>query len=112
MGKIKDLIRMLAIKNRYTRFFCHCRLCGSLIYPGEKMFSVYRWADDRKSAKVCYCMDCIKSKREVLNEVDTDSILYGIANVDSYTNFKKKDYTRFRKRKERENTTIIKYKGD
>lgn len=103
MNIFKYWFRLFAVKHRKSRKYRKCRLCNQLIFPNEKMYFVYRWAKDMQVVKICYCENCVKSRKDGLNEVDTDSILYGIAYVDDYYNFKKKDYTRYLRRKEREN---------
>ena len=43
-----------------------------------------------------YCQNCMKSKEEVLREIDTDACSYGIVGIDSRMGFKKKDNTKCR----------------
>ena len=40
--------------------------------------------------------NCMQSAKDVLNEIDTDESIWGIAGVDDPIFFKKKDYTRMK----------------
>jgi len=102
MSVIKYILRLMAVKHKRVGYYSSCRLCNNWILPGQKHFIINRWTDNRRIKEVCYCKRCVKSRFKVIKEVDTDSDLYGIAYVDDYYNFKKKDYTRYLRRKERE----------
>ena len=99
LERLRQKLRLMAIKKRISHGYYKCRLCNSDIYPTETYYKVSRWYKGRSIIKICYCSDCMHSKEDVLKEVDEDSLPYGIAWIDSYKNFKKKDYTRYNKRK-------------
>jgi len=69
-----------------------CRCCGN-DFVIEKMFKVDRWEINKIVHSWYFCKRCISTKEDVLNEIDTDECIFGIAFVDNHT-IQKKDYTR------------------
>ena len=86
----KDLIRILYIKKKKAISVRICKKCGDIIYPKEKYFSVNRWYHDRQITKMAYCTACIKTRKEVLKEIESDNHPYGIAFVDPSKKLEKK----------------------
>ena len=81
---LKNLIRLFYIKRKKAVYMRICKKCGETIYPKEIYFSVARWYVDRQIIKMTYCTECMKTRKEVLNEIDTDNYPYGIAKIDNY----------------------------
>ena len=95
----KEQKRLKAIKLKYVLFPTKCNCCGE-IYKREKMWQVYRYAMSGMY-KWHYCQNCMHSAEEVLYEIDTDAVPWGISGVDDRFHFKKKDYTRTRRAREK-----------
>ncbi len=89
----KEQKRLKAIKEKYVFFPKKCNCCGEN-YTREKMWKVKRYGILNYIDTYYYCKKCMPSAQDVLTEIDTDAILYGISGVDSRYSFKKKDYTR------------------
>ena len=85
--------RLKAIKIRYRLFSTKCRCCGKK-YKKEKMWSVKRWSVDKKVVEWNYCKNCMHSAEDVLHEIDTDGVPFGIAYIDDFVYFEKKDYSK------------------
>ena len=92
--------RLNAIRLKLVIFPTKCRCCGEE-YVREKMWQVYRWGINKTRHEWNYCQNCMTSKQDVLNEVDTDDVMFGIAEVDSFNGFVKKDYRRMNLRRDR-----------
>lgn len=84
--------RLKAIKLRYALFSTKCE-CSGEEYKHEKMWKVNRWGINNSIRTWHFCQNCMHSAEEVLNEIDTDASIFGIAFVDSI-NFIKKNYTK------------------
>ena len=95
----KEQKRLKAIKLKYVLFPKKCDCCGET-YKREKMWQVYRY-DMLGASKWHYCQNCMHSAEEVLYEIDTDAVPEGISGVDDRFHFKKKDYTRTRRAREK-----------
>ena len=93
MKKTLEERRLNAIKLKFFFFSRECACCKCHVKL-EKMWSVWRYGINKTWHQWFYCQDCMKSAEEVLHEIDTDSIPFGIAGVDSFWGFKKKDNTR------------------
>ena len=89
----KEQRRLKSIKLKYVFFTTKCHYCGQL-YKREKMWQLYRYGINATWQKWHYCQNCMHSAEEVLNEVDTDEFPSGIAGIDNFFTFSKKDYTR------------------
>lgn len=85
----KEQKRLKTIKLKYVLFPTKCDCCGEE-YKREKMWHAWH-----------YCQNCMHSAKEVLNEVDTDECCWGIAGIDSFFAFSKKDSTRMNLARER-----------
>lgn len=85
--------RLKAIKLKYVLFPTKCDCCGEK-YKREKMWQLYRYGVNKTWHKWYYCQRCMHSAEEVLNEVDTDETIFGIAGIDDFNTFSKKDNTR------------------
>lgn len=85
--------RLKAIKLKYVLFSTKCECCGEE-HKREKMWKLFRYGINETKHKRFYCQNCMKSAEDVLNEIDTDESPFGIAGVDDFKSFKKKDYTR------------------
>ena len=96
----KEQKRLKAIKLKYVLFPTKCACCGKE-YKREKMWQVYRYDMLGLDYKWHYCQNCMHSAEEVLYEIDTDEAPWGIANVDPPLGFKKKDYTRMQRAREK-----------
>ena len=90
--------RLNAIKTKFIYGIKKCDHCKKVITKQE-IWTVYRYAVNGEIKKYHYCKKCFKTKEDVLNEIDTDEILFGIAYVDDYIGFEKKDYTRLHEAK-------------
>ncbi len=90
---LKDEKRIKAIKEKHIFFAKKCKHCGESI-KRENMWVVKRYGVNGEVFKYYYCKDCFPTKEDVLREIDTDEILFGIAYVDDFFGYKKKDYTR------------------
>lgn len=89
----KELKRLKAIKLKYILFPTECKCCGEE-YKRTKMWQFYRYGVNKTRNKWHYCQNCMPSAEEVLNEIDTDESCFGIADIDDFHTFPKKDYTR------------------
>lgn len=96
----KEQKRLNAIKLKYVLFPTECACCGNE-YKREKMWQVNRYSSLQQSYKLHYCQNCMHSAEKVLYEVDTDEAPGGIVGVDDRDHFKKKDYTRMRRAREK-----------
>ncbi len=86
--------RLDAIKLRYAFFPKKCGCCGEE-YVSEKMYKVRRWGVNKMVFTWHYCQNCMKSKEDVIHEIDTDSN-FGIAFVDNFGDYPEKDDTKMR----------------
>lgn len=96
----KEQKRLKAIKLKYVLFPTKCNCCGEE-YKREKMWQLYRYGVNKTWHAWHYCQNCMHSAKEVLNEVDTDECCWGIAGIDSFFAFSKKDSTRMNLARER-----------
>ena len=64
------------------------------------MFKTCRWGVNQTIHEWWYCSHCMHSKEEVLNEIDSDTCIFGLAFVDSFIGYQKKDRTRLNKERE------------
>ena len=85
--------RLKAIKLRFVFFSTKCEHCGNE-YKRERMWQLYRYGINKTAYKWHYCRKCMHSAEDVLNEVDTDEFAFGIAGVDDFNTFVKKDSNR------------------
>lgn len=96
----RDQKRLNAIKLKYVLFPTKCNCCGEE-YKKEKMWQLYRYGINKTWNKWNYCQNCMHSAKEVLDEVDTDECNFGLAGIDNFFTFTKKDYTRINIARER-----------
>ena len=96
----KEQKRLKAIKLKYVLFPTKCDCCGEE-YKREKMWQLYRYGINKTWHKRHYCQNCMRSAKEVLHEIDTDESIFGLAGIDDFDTYKKKDYTRIKKSAER-----------
>lgn len=89
----QELKRLKAIKLKKSIFERECSCCKGK-FKKEKMWRVYRYCKNKRYNPWFYCQNCMHSAEEVLNEIDTDESIFGIAGVDNFWFFKKKDMTR------------------
>lgn len=92
--------RLKAIKLKYFFFGRECASCGEK-FKREKMWRVYRYGINQTCHPWYYCKNCMHSAEEVLYEIDTDESIFGIAVVDNFWCFEKKDCTRIKLAMER-----------
>lgn len=85
--------RLKSIKLKYALFPTKCRCCKEE-YKREKMWHVCRYGVNATVHDWYYCQNCMHSAEDVLNEIDTDGVPFGIAFVDDFLFFEKKDNTR------------------
>lgn len=72
-----------------------CEKCGNQ-FVHEKMWRVPRWGTNKWRYDWYYCKHCLPTKKDVLNEVDTDKCPFGIYDVDPFPfNPNKKNNMRF-----------------
>ena len=88
--------RLKEIKLKFFFFPRECACCKCHVKL-ERMWAVWRYGVNKTCHQWFYCQDCMKTAEDVLNEIDTDSCMFGIAGVDSYMGFKKKDNTKMMK---------------
>ena len=71
----------------------YCRICGKVM-KDENAFCVERYLPNAKQIYdtrcTYYCMDCVKTPKEVMYEVDTDSYEKGVRGLDKPTDVVKK----------------------
>jgi hypothetical protein len=96
MVREKEVNRINAIKIKKPFFWTECSICGKE-YRHESMFKVQRWGVNQTVHDWWYCNHCMSSKEDVLNEVDSDECYFGIAYVDSFIGFNKKNKDRINK---------------
>lgn len=82
----KEQKRLKAIKLKYVLFPTKCNCCGE-VYKREKMWQVYCYAAMTGMYKWHYCQNCMHSAEEVLYEIDTDAVPWGISGVDDRFHF-------------------------
>lgn len=93
----KEKKRIKAIKLRFMILPKKCQRCGEEFYF-EKMWKALRWGMNETCHEWHYCQNCMHSAEEVLDEIDTDDCPWGLAFIDSFFGFVKKDNTRLMKR--------------
>lgn len=96
----KEQKRLKSIKLKYVLFPTKCDYCEEE-YKREKMWQLYRYGANKRWHEWHYCQRCMHSAEEVLNEVDTDESPFGIAGIDDFNTFSKKDLTRMNLARER-----------
>lgn len=96
----KEQKRLKAIKLKYVLFPTKCSCCKEE-YKREKMWQLYRYGINKTWHKHYYCQNCMHSAKEVLHEIDTDESIFGLAGIDDFNSFQKKDCTRIKKSAER-----------
>ena len=89
--------RLKAVKSRFMILPTECKCCNQEFYF-EKMWKVSRWGMNQAVRPWHYCQNCMHSADEVLNEIDTDDCPWGLAFIDPFLGFVKKDNTRLMKR--------------
>ena len=89
--------RLKAVKPRFMLLPTKCESCHQEIYF-EKMWKVSRWGMNQAVCTWHYCKNCMHSAEEVLKEVDTDDCPWGLAYIDPFFGFTKKDNTRLMER--------------
>jgi hypothetical protein len=86
--------RLKGIKVKYPYFFARqCECCGNF-FVKENIFMVQRWGVNKTIHNWYYCRNCMQTKEDVLHEIDVDECNFGIAFIDDFYNWSKKDYTR------------------
>ena len=96
----KEKKRLKAIKLKFVFSPTQCERCGKECI-GERMWQLYRYGINETVHKWHYCQECMHSAEAVLHEVDTDEFNFGIAGVDDFKTFSKKDYTRMNSAREK-----------
>lgn len=91
----KEQKRKNAIKLKPVFFPTKCQCCGDEYYL-EKMWTFWRYGVNMRVFKWHFCQNCMHSVEDVLNEIDTDEVIFGLAWVDEHV-INKKDYTRMNK---------------
>ena len=91
----KEKKRLEAIKLRLVLFPTKCRCCNEE-FVWERMWRVHRYGINKTCVEWNYCQECMHSQEEVLHEIYTDGLLFGIFGVDDVT-IAKKDYTRMKR---------------
>ena len=94
---IKDQVRLKYIKDKFVISNTECSCCGNNI-RFKKMWIVQRWGINKRVFNWYYCHNCMSTKEEVLNEIDTDAIMFGIYPIDDFKTYKKKDNTKIEER--------------
>lgn len=89
----KEQKRLKAIKLKYVIFPTKCECCGE-DYKREKMWQFWRYGVNQTWNKWHYCRNCMPSAEAVLHEIDTDEIVFGLAGIDDFNSFCKKEHTR------------------
>lgn len=90
--------RLNAIKLKFIFLPTKCDCCGEK-YKLEKMWTFYRDVPSGIGAEIKpwhFCRNCMQSREEVLEEIDTDAYPFGLHGVDPFLLFPKKSYTRFK----------------
>lgn len=77
----KEKKRLKAIKLKYVLFSTKCMHCGEE-YKREKMWRVFLYGPYDAWYKHHYCQKCMHSAKDVLTEIDTKPVGFGIAGVD------------------------------
>lgn len=95
MEKTFEERRLAAIKDRFYFSSKECACCKSKISL-ERVWSVWRYGINKSRHQWFYCKTCMPTAEDVLHEIDTDEIMFGIADVDDFDRFKKKDSTRMK----------------
>ena len=80
--------RLNAIRLKFVRFEKKCACCGNF-FRFEKMWHVRRSGVNRTIHDWYYCQNCMRTPKDVLHAIDTDSYPFGIANIDNDRNFSK-----------------------
>lgn len=93
--------RLKAIKTTYPLFLPKKCICCKNEYVREKMWKVFRWGVNKTAHEYDYCKNCMPDKESVLNRIDTDVCLFGIAGVDDFWGHPEKDMTNYNKAFER-----------
>ena len=78
--------RLNAIKKRFFLFPRTCDCCKTTIVL-EKMWFVDRWHANMRVHRYHYCTKCMKTKEDVLTQIQNDECSFGIAFVDSFSDF-------------------------
>lgn len=89
----KDIKRLKYIKDKLVFFDTKCDCCDNY-FKFEKMWIVKRWGVNKTVHNWYYCHNCMPTKCDVLNEIDTDACIFGIFPIDSFSWFKKKNNTK------------------
>lgn len=64
--------------------------CCKRKFKETDMWHCERYGRRRPVVSYWYCQECMPSAEDVLNEIDTDDIPFGLAGIDGYgTSFKK-----------------------
>jgi len=92
----KEQMRLNCVKDKFVFFDTKCECCNNYTKFG-KMWLVKRWGANKVVFDWYYCHDCMPTKEDVLNEIDTDTIIFGIYPIDDHT-IQKKDRTRLDER--------------
>ena len=79
----REAKRIHAIKLRYVFTEHQCSCCGNY-FRKEKMYKVHVWGVNRSVVPLDFCQNCMKSREEVLEEVDSYQGFFGIAFVDDF----------------------------
>ena len=85
--------RLRAIKFRLVLVPTKCDSCGDT-FVRQKMWTFTRYGMSASHFKWYYCQNCMHSKEDVLNEIDTDEYPFGLYRIDNFDDFEKKDDTR------------------
>lgn len=84
--------RLNAIRLKFVFFERQCACCGKFIRLG-KLWHVKRNGINHTVHDWHYCQKCMPTAKDVLHEIDTDGIPFGISGLDDDRAFKK-DATR------------------
>lgn len=87
--------RLEAIRLKFVIFSKQCSCCDNHFHF-KKMWHVKRSGLKHTVHSWYYCQKCMPTAQDVLNEIDTDGIPFGIAGIDDNRDFKK-DKTRLKK---------------
>lgn len=87
--------RLNAIKETYPLIFPKKCVCCQNEYVREKMWKVDRWSINKTIHTQNYCRNCTPNKKDVLNSIDTDINLFGIAIIDNFFGYPEKDKTKY-----------------
>lgn len=86
-----ESLKSQRVKTIGTKYFFDnttCDICGRT-FSREKAHIVTRWDSGMRKKNYIVCKKCARNNTGVLNVVDTDKVLYGVAPVDNFLDFQK-----------------------